>query len=155
MRSNKKFIILPLIKHKMSWVDDVKIKAFEVGWPPLTFRMKSSMNENGVTACILHFNVVNTSNSIFWMVFASNINLDPPTYNFNQESNFNVKFTLTQQRKSTTLVKKRILTCKSNMRGTSVSSIFAANDKQATASNCIIQALAFKRNWFNIVKKKT
>ena len=40
------------------------------------------------------------------------------------------------------------------MSGTCVSSIFNANDKQATAGNCIVQALAYQyNNWLVIVDK--
>lgn len=37
------------------------------------------MKEKGVTACILHFNVLNTRSSILCMVLASNTNFDSLT----------------------------------------------------------------------------
>nr|GMC96758.1 hypothetical protein Iba_chr05dCG0990 [Ipomoea batatas]GME10560.1 hypothetical protein Iba_scaffold10236CG0050 [Ipomoea batatas] len=37
------------------------------------------MNEQGVSACILHFSVLNTRSSIFCMVLPSNRNFGSPT----------------------------------------------------------------------------
>ena len=117
-----------------------------------------------------HPRVLSTSNSILWIVLGSKMQRGPTTYTiqhkeddfydplsmyiFNSNTKrkiiiYNLVYTPMPNRyfeRSQVFRKSfifRLITWRSSRRGTSVSSILAARERQATDRSCIIQALPF------------
>lgn len=132
--------IVPLAVFKIR--SEERERASKEGAPrSLNLWRKYSINEQAVTACILHFKVPSTRSSILFSVLPSKTKF----------------FSRTCQAKSSITLRRRIsfhnvragqlwealpwLTCKSKGSGTKVSSIFEAKDKHDTAKSCAIQGL--------------
>lgn len=107
-----------------------------------------SKNDIGVTGFIFHWSVESTRSSILWIVFASNKYLDSSTWTHPTKwipLGISNNYIAKRRRKNNRINKMSINqhTCKSNNRGTCVSSTLAAIERQATAANWLIHGFSF------------